>query len=205
MFAQADLAQAVVEVIKDQQRAGQDKAGFGLIRHVRAGGGQLRVEQRRGFIAEVAIQGAGDGREIRLRREFQAAHHRAHAVRKGHVGAVRQAFQARIADVKGEASAPAGERQGEIAAKHAVPPPAAVHFRAFQQKGFALAGDRQEKADRRVCVRNQVTDALRQGDAGGIGRFCRVRAIAIPGERAIRDVAGSGNGGHWCSPAPDCA
>ena len=87
----------------------------------------------------------------------------------------------------------------------AVPPPAAVHFRAFQQKGFALAGDRQEKADRRVCVRNQVTDALRQGDAGGIGRFCRVRAIAIPGERAIRDVAGSGNGGHWRSPAPDCA
>lgn len=61
MLAQADLAEAIVEMVENQHRAGQGQQAVRLFRG--HDGGQLGVEQPGHAEAQIAVQGTGDRRQ----------------------------------------------------------------------------------------------------------------------------------------------
>ena len=154
MFAEADLAQPVVQVVEHGSR--QDKAGVGVL--LGQAVFQLLVEEARHAVAEIAVQGAGDGRQRDAFGlfEVQAAHERAQAFREGHPVERGKGAQAVVAGVECQQPVPAGGLKQEVAGQNAVASPPPVDLRAFQQN---------------VHIRREPPRALAQGDVGGGGRF----------------------------------
>ena len=170
VFAQADLAQPIVQMVEDQLRPGQHQHAFRLFR--RHDRGQAGLEQGGHAEAHPAVKGAGDGRkafDLRRGLQVQALHQAAQAFHK------RQALQngkrgkACILDAQVQPPFAAADIQGHIAGKDAVAPPAAVHLRAFQQDAVLPAHHAQIKADGRIHVGGQPAGLLPQGDKWSLG------------------------------------
>lgn len=108
MFAEADLAQPVVQVVEHEHGSRQNKAGVGVL--LGQAVFQLLVEEARHAVAEIAVQGAGDGRQRDALGffEVQAAHERTQAFREGHPVERGKGAQAVVVGVEGQQPAPAG-------------------------------------------------------------------------------------------------
>ena len=166
VFAQADLGEAVVQMVKHDHCARQYQAGF----RGRGTDGlrQLGLEQGGGFIPEVAVQSPRDGSLPHVvPHQFQTLHQGAQAVQVKHAFQLLQGSQAVVADGKGKPGVHAGNGHQVIAGDDAVAAPSTIHLRALQQKaGSLVLGQAQEQADGRLQIGAQPPAALLEGDDG---------------------------------------
>ena len=171
VFAEADLAQPVVQVVEHEHGSRQNKAGVGVL--LGQAVFQLLVEEARHAVAEIAVQGAGDGRQRDALGffEVQAAHERTQAFREGHPVERGKGAQAVVVGVEGQQPAPAGGLKQKVAGQNAVASPPPVDLRAFQQNAVMLVAHTEEETDGGVHIRREPPRALAQGDVGGGGRF----------------------------------
>ena len=171
VFAHADLAQAVVEMVEDQHRAGQDEARVGVFLGEAAF--QLFVEEAGHAVAEIAVERPGDRRQIGAFRlfEVQSVHERAQAVHEGKPFQHPEGHQPFVVEGEGKPPVPAGGLKQKVARQNAVASPPSVDLRAFQQDAMMIAAHAKEQADGSVRIRREPPRALAQGDMGGGGRF----------------------------------
>ena len=168
--AGAHLDEAVVEMVKHEDSAGEDQLAFGL------GGGhhgsELLIEETGHFEAEVAVQAARDGGKIKTFRSLDsdAAHESLEAIREGHSFKFLQGRESVIIDTEAELSVLAGNLKQHVTGQDAVAAPASVDRRAFKKNAVARAGHTHEKADGRIHVCWQYTRFLMKRDA--FVRFC---------------------------------
>ena len=188
--AYAHLAEAVVDVVQHEHGAGKGQPDFGLL--LRHDGSELRREEACRLEADVAVEGAGDGRQVfhALRRlDGNLAHEGLEAFGKGHAVQLLQAGEPVVLDGKAQESVLAGDVEQHVAGQDAVAPPAPVDRRAFKQDAVACARHAHEEADGRVHVCRQKPGLLLQRD--GAACCChRVLLVRAPAGPSGPDAAG---------------
>ena len=146
---------------------------------------QLRREEACSLEADVAVEGAGDGRQVFHalgRLDGNLAHEGLEALGKGLAVQLLQAGEPVVLDGKAQEPVLAGDVEQHVAGQDAVAPPAPVDRRAFKQDAVACARHAHEKADGRVHVRRQKPGLLlqRDGAASCCHKVLLVRAPAGP-------------------------
>ena len=165
VIAQAYLAKAVVEMVKNQDRGGQHKLAVRLFRRHKPG--QLGVEQSGHAEAQIAVKGTGNGRQvghIGRRRDVHGPHERAQALHKGAACKLLQPCEALVQHGEFQVAVTAGNEQCGVAGQNAVAAPTAVHLGAFQQNAVVLPHHAHKQTDGRIHVRRQPAGGLLQRD-----------------------------------------
>ena len=138
MLAEAELVEAVIDVVEDEDGGGEHEVALGV--GDVEGLGELRLKDGGHFVAPVAVESAGDGGELGLfGLDVQQVEGSAHAV---HVGLAAQFAEGGEVVTVGfdlELAAVAEEFGDVIGGDDAVASPSPVDFCAFEEDGLGVA------------------------------------------------------------------